>query len=191
MRYKLRTRSVRSDCSLIGALLFLLMAGGCNRAGNEPVAPLSLQLSSAGLSNGVLGKTFTCEGAGQSPPLSWSAPPPQTRSFALVVTDRDSPFGYNFVHWVVYDIPVSARELPAGLPVQTTLSDGALQGRNDKGTPGYTPPCPPGKSSHRYDFILYAIDENLELPSASKKQLLHAIRGHVLAKGELIGHYGR
>jgi Raf kinase inhibitor-like YbhB/YbcL family protein len=186
-------RAVSHVCNrlLIGAVVILVTVDGCNRGGNEPMAPLSIQLTSASSPAGEIGKAFTCDGQGLSPQLSWSAPPPQTRSLALVVTDRDSPLGYQFVHWVIYNISDGTRELPAGLSAQKALPDGAEQGLNDDDKPGYTPPCPPGKSAHRYDFVLYALDVRVSLPSASKKQLLHAINGHVLARGELIGHYER
>lgn len=188
-------RSISVGCKrliiLISAVTALVIASGCNRTGHEPMGPLTIQLTSPNIPAGVLSKTITCDGQGSSPQLSWTAPPPRSQTLALVVTDRDSPLGYNFVHWVVYNIPAGARELPAGLPALKTLPDGAEQGLNDRDKAGYAPPCPSGKSVHHYDFILYAVDVPVNLPSASKKQLLHAISGHVLARGELIGHYGR
>jgi Raf kinase inhibitor-like YbhB/YbcL family protein len=182
--------SVR-NCLLLGIVIVVLWTTACHRGGNEPVAPLSIQLTSSSVTAGVVSKASTCDGQGASPQLSWNAPPGGTQSLALVVTDRDSPFGYNFVHWVLYNIPPNTRELPSGLPSQGQLADGTEQGLNDNDKPGYTPPCPPGKSAHRYDFVLYAVDIKVDLPSASKKQLLQAISGHVLAKGELIARYGR
>jgi Raf kinase inhibitor-like YbhB/YbcL family protein len=186
-------RSIFVGCNrlLPSALLLLILAGGCNRTGDEPTGPLTVRLMSTSIVDGVLNKAITCDGQGHSPQLSWSAPPPQSQSLALVVTDRDSPLGYNFVHWVIYNVAAGARELPAGVPAQNELPDGAEQGKNDNDKAGYSPPCPPGKSVHHYDFILYAVDVPVNLPSASKKQLLHAISGHVLARGELIGRYGR
>jgi Raf kinase inhibitor-like YbhB/YbcL family protein len=176
---------------LSGVALLLVLAGGCNRAGKEPTAPLSIQVTSSSIPAGVLNKMSTCDGQGVSPQLAWTAPPAATRSLALVVTDRDAPLGYNFVHWVVYNIPPGTSELPEGLSAHRQLSDGAVEGLNDSDKPGYFPPCPPAKSSHRYDFILYAVDTTVNLPSASKKQLLDAIGGHVLARGELVARYGR
>jgi Raf kinase inhibitor-like YbhB/YbcL family protein len=181
----------RSVSVLISALISLVMASGCNRTGHEPTGPLTIQLTSASMSAGVLSKAFTCDGQGLSPELSWTAPPPHSQTLALVVTDRDSPLGYNFVHWVMYNIPTDVRRLPAGLFTQQILPDGSEQGINDKNQAGYTPPCPPGKSVHHYDFILYAIDIPVNLHSLSKKQLFQAIRNHVLARGELIGRYSR
>jgi Raf kinase inhibitor-like YbhB/YbcL family protein len=183
--------SRRSSALLVGALLLLTSGVGCNRGEKEPNAPHSIYLTSADFPAGIIGKTFTCDGKGVSPELSWSAAPPGTQSFALVVTDRDSPLGYNFVHWVIYDIPANTRELPAGLSTERNLPEKAKQGLNDDGKAGYFPPCPPGNSFHRYDFVLYAVDRQTELSAASKKELLAAIRGHVLAIGEIIGRYRR
>ncbi len=190
MHFWTHTRSRVSGCSRVAAVFILVMSAGCNRAGEEPVAPLSINLRSADVAGGVLGKDFTCQGEGLSPELSWTAPPPQTRSLALVVTDRDSPLGYNFVHWVMYNIPSGTRILHRERSGLATLPDTTMEGVNDNDKPGYAPPCPPARSVHRYDFILYAVDMNVKLPSASKKELLDAIRGHVLARGELITRYG-
>jgi Raf kinase inhibitor-like YbhB/YbcL family protein len=178
-------------CLTMGLAVSIL--GGCHRRrGREPDAPLTIQLTSADIRNGTIPKALSCDGQGASPQLSWSAPPAGTRSLALVVTDRDSPFGFNFVHWVLYNMPPSARDLPGNVPPTATLPDGSEQGANDNnGKLGYTPPCPPAKSLHRYDFVLYALDEGVALHSATKEQLLGAIQGHVLAMGELVGKFGR
>jgi Raf kinase inhibitor-like YbhB/YbcL family protein len=172
---------------LIGAVLGLACTAGCGRAPNELAAPLGIQLSSPGIVAGALGKTYTCVGSGISPELLWTAPPGRTRSLALVVTDLDSPLGYRFVHWVAYDIPASERELPAGFGARRTPAGGIERGSNDDGHDGYFPPCPPGGTTHRYDFVLYALDTMVSTPGLSKAALFAAIRGHVLAKGELIG----
>ena len=174
---------------LLLAAIALIMAGGCNRAEDEPSGPLTIHLTSTSIVDGVLNKAITCDGQGLSPQLSWSAPPPKTQGLALVVTDRDSPLGFNFVHWVLYNIPAGARELPAGIPTQKTLQDGSEQGNNDNDKAGYGPPCPSGKAVHHYDFILYAVDVHVDFPSASKKRLLQVLSGHVLARGELVGRY--
>ena len=173
------------------AVTLLVLTGGCNRTGDEPTGPTTIRLTSTSIVDGTLNKAITCDGQGLSPQLSWSAPPQRSQSLALVVTDRDSPLGYNFVHWVIYKLAANTRELPAGVSAQTTLPNEAEQGKNDKDKAEYSPPCPPGKSIHHYDFILYAVDAVVDLHSPSKKQLLQAIRGHVLARGELIGRYGR
>ena len=182
--------SAMRRCFMIG-LAFSILGGCHHRGGPEPDAPLSIQLTSTDFQNGIIPKAQSCDGNGASPQLSWTAPPAGTRSLALVVTDRDSPFGFNFVHWVVYNMPADSRALSENVPPAATLSDGSEQGLNDKKQTGYTPPCPPGKSPHRYDFVLYAVDKGVDLHGATKEQLLDAISGHVLAKGELVGKFAR
>jgi Raf kinase inhibitor-like YbhB/YbcL family protein len=91
-----------------------------------------------------------------------------------------------------YDLPADKRELPQGIAKQERLPDGSLQGHNGFDKIGYVGPCPPGKSAHRYVFDLHALDRKLNLPpGASKKQVVKAIKGHVLASGELVGKFQR
>jgi Raf kinase inhibitor-like YbhB/YbcL family protein len=171
------------------------MAGitsGCSRAGGGQQAVPTLELKSASFSGDMIPKTYSsCDGQdGASPELSWKAPPELTQSFALIVTDKDSPFGFNFVHWVLYDLPPDKRELPEALAKQEQLPDGSRQGHNDYNRIGYVGPCPPGHSPHRYIFDLYALDTKVNLaPGASKKQVVKAMKGHVLASGELVGRF--
>ena len=177
--------------ALIGTALGIAFLTGCSRTPIELPAPIAMQLSSSGITAGTLARTYTCGGSGTSPELLWSAPPAQTRSLALVVTDLDSPFGSHFVHWVAYDIPAGERELPAGFAARPPTAGGIEQGGNDDGHQGYFPPCPPGGGTHRYDFALYALDRVVNAPGLSKPALFAAIRGHVLAKGVLIGRGAR
>ena len=67
---------------------------------------------------------------------------------------------------------------------------GAKDGTNDFKRLGYGGPCPPKGSPHRYLFKVYALDIELDLDSgAEKKELLEALQGHVLARGQLMGTY--
>lgn len=134
---------------------------------------------------------YTCDGGDRSPPLAWAGAPAGTRAFALIVDDPDAPGG-PFTHWVLFDLPAEARELPEGLPPSGRLPQGGVQGRNDFGRLGYNGPCPPRGRPHRYRFTLYALDGPVGLrPGAAKEELLRAIEGHVLDRGELVGTYGR
>jgi hypothetical protein len=97
-----------------------------------------------------------------------------------------------WVHWVIYNIPGAARELSEALPAREKNPDGSLQGRNDFGRIGYGGPCPPRGRPHRYFFRLYALDAVPGLgPGATRKALLKAMEGHILAQAELMGTYGR
>ncbi len=136
-------------------------------------------------------KTYTCDGPDVSVPLRWSDPPAGTKSFALIADDPDAPRG-TWVHWVLYDLPAEARELPEGVPAREALENGARQGVNDFRKVGYGGPCPPPGPAHRYFFRLYALGRPTGLPPrATKRQLLDSARGHVLAEAELVGRYGR
>jgi hypothetical protein len=140
---------------------------------------------------GNIPKPFTCDGADVSPALSWTEPPPGTQSFALIMDDPDAPGG-TFVHWVVYNVPASARQLPEGLPPNGQLHGGGFQGKNDFPITGYGGPCPPRGKPHRYFFKLYALDTQLNLKAGARKQdVEQAMKGHILAEAQLMGQYGR
>jgi len=163
---------------------------GCDSAASQPPV-VSLELKSSSFSGDMIPKTSSsCDSQdGASPELSWTPPPAGTQSFALVVFDKDSPFGFKFTHWVLYDIPPDKRELLENTPKQDQLPDGSRQGKNDYDRIGYVGPCPP-KGTHHYVFTVYALDTKLNLPpGASKKQVVKAMNGHVLASGELVGRF--
>lgn len=133
----------------------------------------------------------TCDGADISPPLQWSAVPPGTKSFALICDDPDAPRS-TWVHWVLYNLPSTLRELPEHVPGAETLPSGARQGVSDFKRIGYGGPCPPPGKPHRYFFKLYALDSDLNLrPGATKAALLKAMEGRVVAEAALMGWYER
>ncbi len=137
----------------------------------------------------------TGEGADVSPPLTWTAGPAGTVEFALIVDDPDAPTAEPWVHWVIYKLPAGTTALREAIPRSEMLSDpgGALQGQNSWNTVGYRGPMPPpGHGTHHYYFKLYALDKGVSLGAgATKKQLLDAMKGHILAEGELVGTYNR
>ena len=123
--------------------------------------------------------------------LDWTDPPSGTESFALIVDDPDAPRG-TWVHWVLYDLPADARQLPESTVPRERLPSGARQGVNDFRRIGYNGPCPPPGAPHRYYFRLYALSTRLNLqPRATRAELDGAMRGHILAKTEFFGRYQR
>ena len=155
----------------------------------------AIALSSAGFENGAaIPVQFTCDGADQSPPLAWEDAPGNTASFALLCEDPDAPGG-TFIHWVLYDIPPMTHALPQGVPKGPTVASlgGAKQGKTSfKNAIGYGGPCPPKGPAHHYHFILVALDKSLGLePGASYTDVVNAMHGHELARGELVGTYAR
>lgn len=153
---------------------------------------MSFQIRTPAFSaGGDIPKKFTCDGADVSPQLAWNDPPAKTQAFALIGDDPDAPVG-TWVHWVLFDLPASTRELAEGVPKQEQVAGGAKQGRNDFGKIGYGGPCPPPGKPHRYFFKLYALDANLGLKAgATKAEAERAMKGHILAQAELMGKYGR
>jgi Raf kinase inhibitor-like YbhB/YbcL family protein len=129
---------------------------------------------------------FTCDGANQSPPLSWTGSSGDAKSWVLIFDDPDAPSG-TFTHWILYDIPIATSALPR------SSSGIGTPGKNDFGKIGYGGPCPPHGSNHRYYFKLYA--ENVPtfgLPQgATRAQLEKAMAGHQVATTTLMGTYGR
>jgi hypothetical protein len=174
-------------------LLSIPALAGCHRGSYTVVAggQETLQLTSSSFQDGKIPKQFTCDGADISPSLAWTAPPQATKSLALIVIDPDAPVG-TFTHWVLYKLPAEKRSLPEGLPNAEQLPDGSRQGINDFDKIGYGGSCPPHNSEHRYVFLLYALDTTPTLSSgAPRSRVEAALKGHVLARGELIARYRR
>lgn len=140
--------------------------------------------SSAFGANETIPPKYTCDGEGVSPPLSWSNVPEATRSVAILVDDPDAPDG-PFTHWLVTDLPPTARTLPEG----GVLPRDASAGRTDAGNTSYYGPCPT-HGRHRYRFHVYALDTTLGR-AESREDFLSAIDGHVLDDGELVATYQR
>ncbi len=153
---------------------------------------MAFTISSTSFSNGgEIPKRFTCDGADTSPELSWTDPPADTRSFALIADDPDAPDG-TWTHWVLFDLPPITNSLPEGMTKIDELPGGERQGRNDFRKIGYNGPCPPPGKPHRYFYKLYALDRKLGLkPGADKQELEHAMQNHILGKTEWMGKYQR
>ena len=136
--------------------------------------------STAFAHNTMIPKKYTCQGSDINPPLEISRIPEAAKSLVLIVDDPDAP-GATWVHWVVYNIPVSERIAENSVPGE--------QGENDFGKRKYGGPCPPG-GTHRYFFKIYALDTTLaSRGNMTKKDLEYAMKPHILAEAELIGLY--
>jgi Raf kinase inhibitor-like YbhB/YbcL family protein len=136
--------------------------------------------------NDLLPTRATVDGDGTPPPLSWGLLIPPPASLALICEDPDSAGATPFVHWVVYGISGTTQSLDANLR-------DFREGLNDQGTVGFAPAAPPSLDPpHRYVFQLFALDTDLNLPPGiAYDELVAAMQGHVLAWGELVGHYER
>src|SRR5881409_1292852 len=128
-------------------LLAVPLAAALVRPGG---AAMAFELESSAFKAGeTIPRKHTCDGQDLSPPLAWTEPPAGTKSLALVCDDPDAPTG-TWVHWVLWDVPPTARGLPEGVPPSAKLEDGTRQGTNDFKKSGYGGPCPPRGAPHRY-----------------------------------------
>jgi Raf kinase inhibitor-like YbhB/YbcL family protein len=144
-------------------------------------AQTELTVASVAFSHGGnIPSKYTCEGENVNPPLEINGIPEHTRSLAVVVEDHDAPNGI-FDHWLVWNIPPNEPIAENSVP--------GISGKNNFGKTGYGGPCPPS-GVHRYFFKVYALDTLLDLlGGANKKTLLEAMRGHILASGDLMAYY--
>jgi Raf kinase inhibitor-like YbhB/YbcL family protein len=129
-----------------------------------------------------------------SPQLAWTSAA-NARSYVVIMEDPDAKPQAPVVHWTMWNIPGSLTHLPQGVQKQARLTepDGVLQGRNTRGSVGYSGPhAPVGDAPHRYHIQVFALDEELDLPGGTDRDtLLAKMDGHVVAKGELIGLYSQ
>ncbi len=156
---------------------------------------MTLTLSSPAFPpGGQIPRDCTCDGADRSPPLEWTGAPEGTKSFGLIVDDPDAPDPrapkMTWVHWVLYDIPASATNLPQAADAKR-LPPGTREGTNSWKRTGYGGPCPP-IGRHRYFHKLYALDTLLgDLGRPTADRLTAAMERHVLGRVELVGTYER
>jgi Raf kinase inhibitor-like YbhB/YbcL family protein len=193
--WKLRTRNLRiiAKCGVsvvaVFCLIFCFTARGQEAQQGKTGPVLKLTSSSFDADGDIPGK-YSCDGANVSPALAWADAPAATRSFALIMDDPDTTKGA-VTHWLIYDLAVGTRSLPEGVPAKKKLADGSMQGKNVRGKSGYAGPCPEkGGPAHHYFFKLYALDANTNLkPNAKREEVEAAMKGHILAKAELIGRF--
>jgi Raf kinase inhibitor-like YbhB/YbcL family protein len=158
---------------------------GSKLPGGLPAATDAIKLSSPTIQEGgAISPLYTCDGSDTSPPLRWSRPPAGTKSLAVLMLDLDAS---SFVHWAMFDIVPSIRELGEGVVPQ-----GAKQGENSFGHEYYNGPCPPEGKTHRYQFALYALKADSGLDNgASAADVRDAIDRLKLARGVMSGTFGR
>ncbi len=119
---------------LAGSLVFWRSRNAKDIVDASTVPSLTVT-SSSFVDGGMIPPKFTCDGGDVSPQLSVSAPPAGTRTLAWLVNDPDSPV--DFVHWVIFNLPESLRDLSEGASAQPATLQGAVQGSNDFDKTGY------------------------------------------------------
>jgi Raf kinase inhibitor-like YbhB/YbcL family protein len=176
-----------------------LVGSACGSSGPKNVAIEGIQTSqalavssSAFPSNGVIPEKYSSYHDNDSPPLAWSGAPAGAQSIAVFVQDPDAPGDKPYTHWLICDIPPSVKDLPEDVDHSDNPGNvtGAVQGTNDVGSIGYYGPHPPQGSPHHYHFQVFALSHKLNLaPGFTADDFTHAMKGGVLAKGEVVGLY--
>jgi len=143
---------------------------------------------------GEIPARYTADGERLSPPLRWRGAPADAEGLVLIVEDPDAPSPEPLVHLLAWDLPPDLPELPEGLfksPHHAGVDE--MLGRNSYLQAAWLPPDPPaGHGVHSYVFQLFALDQPLAFDRPpSRRAVLNAMRGHVLAKGALVGAYER
>jgi len=121
------------------------------------------------------------------PGLSWTAGPAGTMCYVVILQDGDAMSrGAPIFHWSMLNIPAGVTTLPSAV---NTPPEGAEYGPNIRAAsqPYMGPHTPPGPK-HRYHFQVFALDRTIPgAAPANYTELVDAMKGHVLASGELIG----
>jgi hypothetical protein len=128
--------------------------------------------------------THTCDGGNHSPRLRLKGL--HAISVAVMVFNPFEKSCCSFTPWIIWNIP-PIPVIPEGIPPSGIVTGPipAVQGVTDYGTIGYTGPCPPHGRMIRYQFKVYGLDAMLELgPGSDKRQLVNAMKGHVIQFGE-------
>jgi Raf kinase inhibitor-like YbhB/YbcL family protein len=177
-------------------VLFILVAAGLAALVVKASGGPSMKLTSSAFPDGgKIPLQFVMPGAGGqnlSLPLSWSDPPPGTKSFALSIVDPH-PVAHNWVHWLVIDLPPEAAALPEGASGRQ-MPQGAAELKNSFGDLGYGGPQPPkGSGDHPYVVTLYAVSApKLDLRADTNLAgLKKALEGKVLGTATITGYFGR
>lgn len=118
--------------------------------------------------------------------------PEGTKSFALVLDDVDAVpvCGFTWIHWIAANIK------KADMPENDSIHADYVQGINSwlatygkDGSTGYGGMTPPD-APHIYTLRVYALDTELDLAEGFYlNELIHAMKGHVLAVAEAEGIY--
>lgn len=151
------------------------------------LVPLLIE-SNAFPDGGIVPDKFSARGGNVQPDFRISNAPAETQSFAIILHDIDVAIGGNtddVLHWVAFNIPGTTKEIPEG-----RLPEGSVTGRNMRDNNYMGPGAPPGPRYHHYVFELYALNAKLDLPAtASRAELLAAMKGKVLAKAAYVGRF--
>ena len=170
----------------MGFLLAIAVFSVSLAASQDSGKSIKLKVTSPAFENNkTIPSKYGCDGSNVNPAVKIENVPPEAKSLALVLDDKDAPRG-TYVHWILWNIDPMVREIH-----ENSVPEGAIQGTNDFKKNTYGGPCPPTRP-HKYALIVYALDVRLNLePKSGKADLEKALEGHIIARGQLMGVYKR
>jgi len=160
---------------------------GQQRPRGPGLIPLLIE-SNAFPDGGIVPDKFSFRGGNTQPDFKISNAPAETQSFAIILHDIDVAIGGDtgdVLHWVAFNIPGTTKQIAEG-----KLPEGSVTGKNMRDSNYMGPGAPPGPRYHHYVFEFYALNAKLDLPAtASRPELLEAMKGKVLAKAAYVGRF--
>ena len=174
--------------SLLMLCVYVNDVAAQQRRGGFRIPNLKME-TSAFEDGGVIPEKYAARGGNVQPEFKFLNPEDGTVSYAIILHDIDVNVGGgtdDILHWLAWNIPAAAGGIPEG-----SLPEGSVVGTNLMRQNAYMGPgAPPGPKYHHYVFELYAMNANLDLPaSASRKELMEAMQGKVIAKAAYVGRY--
>ena len=185
-------------CSLVFGVAVIVAA--CGGGSSTPVGTTvldsssgnastgSFSLSSSSALSGALPASYTCDGTGSTPALSWSGAPAGTAEFAVLMTTLpgDGSTRYN---WVLHGIPATKTSL-----AKDSYGVGTLGVGSDGPIAAYQAPCSQGLGEKSYSFTVYALSAPPVLAGSgavSGAELATAMTSVTLGKAALSLAYNR
>jgi len=132
--------------------------------------------------DGKIPVDFTASGVKKMPMISWSGAPADTKEFEILIEDPEASHNPPFIHLYVTGIPGDKT---------SWVGDSGTIGPNTQGSNSYAPLDPPAGETHHYHFEVFALSKPLSGAPATREGLLAAMKGPLVAKGDLIGTFGK
>ena len=174
-QFKIMKTIITVGCVFATAAIVAFATGG----GKMKITSSSFQ------EGGTIPEKFSRNGQNVNPELRIEGAPAEAKSLVLIFDDPDAPVGL-FTHWLAWNIDPKTTEIAEG-----SVPKGGVQGTNDFPGQRYDGQQPPS-GTHRYYFKIFALDRTLDIkPGAKRRAVDAAIKGHIIAQGELMGRYSK
>lgn len=161
-------------------------------------------VTSSAIKNGVFEDKYGKRGTQFSPngmptysiPFEIQGAPESTKSFAVVLEDKDAitASGFIWIHWLIANLErtsVQENESQTATDyVQGANSWASVLGKFELDEASAYGGMAPPNCLHRYELIVYALDTKLDVKQGFRFNDLHfAMQGHILDQAVVMGTY--